>query len=430
MVLLNREMTRYSMKSGCLYVDFRWLGLHAVVRFHPWKPDGLTVQRLDLDRGVWVSDFLDPGLILLQPPSQDARDQTHPVHRFCLHIPSPVRNRASAFRHLQTSLLQVLARCDKALQLFEHTPLLLWLILERSPGIVNNIDLLERLLRLRMPGILNVLYRKDRPHSGPGIPGPFQKSHVRFLRSIGIREGNIEELGLIKRAVQDDVCVHRFRHCNDIPVLSLAVWQYFEGVDEVVDVLRESSLLEWLMERPYEFGYEAKALTHHVACNWRDTLRMARQLEDDNVLHAMIRCRTKEELQTMHDLLTDRINERDRRARREANLRPFPEPPIPGCDGIIPLRSFEELAEEGHLMHHCVVSYASAVREGRSYIYRIISPQRATLEIVGRGPNARIGQLKLARNAEPSEETWLQIRQWLDGFRRSSRVRAGAAGSS
>jgi hypothetical protein len=116
-VHLTREMTQYSTKTGCLYVDFRSFGLETVLRFKPWRPDGLTVQRLNLARGVWISDFLDPGLLIVRSPSDEALESVPPVDRFCVHIPAAILRRVAVFRHLQVSLLQVLARSDLALQL-------------------------------------------------------------------------------------------------------------------------------------------------------------------------------------------------------------------------------------------------------------------------------------------------------------------------
>jgi hypothetical protein len=197
-------------------------------------------------------------------------------------------------------------------------------------------------------------------------------------------------------------------------------------VEETVEALKESPLLDWILERPHESSYKAAAVVHRVACNWSDTIRLARQLGDNSALHALIRCRTGEELLELHDLLTERVNERVRKAQREKEERPFPEPPVPGCEEIVPIRTFDDLAEEGLFMRHCVVSYASSVRAGRSYIYKVLSPQRATLEIVGHGPNVRIGQFKLARNGNPADETWLMVRHWIDDHKRTNSHASGA----
>jgi hypothetical protein len=53
------------------------------------------------------------------------------------------------------------------------------------------------------------------------------------------------------------------------------------------------------------------------------------------------------------------------------------------------------------------------VRAGRAYIYRVLAPQRATLEIQLTGDKPKIGQLKLARNRNPDPATVAAVRAWL-----------------
>ena len=60
-----------------------------------------------------------------------------------------------------------------------------------------------------------------------------------------------------------------------------------------------------------------------------------------------------------------------------------------------------------------MASYAQEVRNGKSYIYRVLSPERTTLELRWRGAALTIGQFRLARNRRPAAASWLAVEAWL-----------------
>lgn len=64
-------------------------------------------------------------------------------------------------------------------------------------------------------------------------------------------------------------------------------------------------------------------------------------------------------------------------------------------------------------MHHCVGSYSQTVLKGNCYIYKVLNPQRATLELVRQAKSWRIGQLALHCNNSPSQATRLAVQDWL-----------------
>jgi hypothetical protein len=117
--------------------------------------------------------------------------------------------------------------------------------------------------------------------------------------------------------------------------------------------------------------------------------------------------------------------ERNRRAaaakrRIELDPRPFPAPPVPGTDDIVPLTCSGQLAEEGREQTNCAGSYSTAVQCGALYVYRVVSPERATLSIV-RGANGcwRIQELKGKRNVAVKKETLWHVQAWLERYNAS-----------
>jgi hypothetical protein len=103
--------------------------------------------------------------------------------------------------------------------------------------------------------------------------------------------------------------------------------------------------------------------------------------------------------------------------RKRLESEDLPEPPLPGTEHIIPLTTCGELEEEGEAQHHCVGCYGPLVATGDCYVYRVLSPQRATLSIE-KGPDGcwRIEQLYLSCNRPVSSETRKAVQGWLDRF--------------
>jgi hypothetical protein len=95
----------------------------------------------------------------------------------------------------------------------------------------------------------------------------------------------------------------------------------------------------------------------------------------------------------------------------------LPEPPLPGTSDIVPLMQASQLREEGLVQHHCVGSYAGSVKQGKCYIYRILSPERATLSLA-KGPDGgwEIAQLYRACNQPVGTATRQSIEAWLGQF--------------
>lgn len=114
----------------------------------------------------------------------------------------------------------------------------------------------------------------------------------------------------------------------------------------------------------------------------------------------------------------EELAERRKAKRAEVLRRPFSKPPIPGTAEIIPLLSAAELAQEGREQRNCVGGYAESVQWGKTYIYKVISPERATLSII-KGPDGcwRRSELKKAGNKIVSAATINAVERWLNQHR-------------
>jgi len=54
-------------------------------------------------------------------------------------------------------------------------------------------------------------------------------------------------------------------------------------------------------------------------------------------------------------------------------------PPINGSDSILPITNFKDLVIEGQQQRNCVKSYHDEILSGNYYVYKVVSPERATL---------------------------------------------------
>jgi Arc/MetJ-type ribon-helix-helix transcriptional regulator len=160
---------------------------------------------------------------------------------------------------------------------------------------------------------------------------------------------------------------------------------------------------------------EAPQVVHWL----REILNLHGQVDRTNPLHGFrsveqVRSKQQELVEEHIRFLQRQEEERISRLLAEEEL---PAPPVPGTSDIIPLVRASELREEGRAQHHCVGDYARSVGRGERYVYRVLSPERATLSIV-RGADGcwQIEQLYRACNQSVSEATRAAIQAWLGKY--------------
>ncbi len=145
----------------------------------------------------------------------------------------------------------------------------------------------------------------------------------------------------------------------------------------------------------------------------RDVARLGNALSIRDLKTTMDRCKTVAQMQQLHDRWTVKMN---RLTEQCQMMEKFPTPPIPGNVNVVPILNRAELNKEGRTMKHCVAGYADSVLEGKSYIYQVMVPERATLELRRIGHRWRINELKLESNQNPSLATREAVRHWFREF--------------
>jgi len=361
--------------------------INLLLRYGAWEA-GLPIHRWT--DGRWVPESLDPGIPLLTAAIGAASDA--PLCEFRASVPPTMREVAGIYQYLQTTMLQWAARSCAAADLLQQAPTLCWLLVASAvEERWTEAQVLQMLTKRRKEILLQ-------------LTGIRSEAAVKLLNRVILRTGDCTELRVIRRFIRDQSLWRGLSHSGAIPVHLLAVLVRFPE-------LAGARLLQQVAAGEYSRTSDALAQVRRFADLWRDALRMGHLLAIPDAGRALARCPTFDAVQRLHDRWVERLNGRPGFV--AAGRRPFPPPPLPGNGVIQPLRSEEELVEEGRLMGHCVASYAGEVRSGRSYIYRVLSPERATLEIRWHGSVPVIAQFKLALNGEPGHASWGAVRAWL-----------------
>lgn len=101
----------------------------------------------------------------------------------------------------------------------------------------------------------------------------------------------------------------------------------------------------------------------------------------------------------------------------------FPIPPISGTPEIVPLRTADEVWNEGKLQRNCVGLMEAKIFEIHKllyYAYKVLSPERATLTLKRASDGSwKIDQLKQEGNWPVHAQTTKLVQDWLDNHQQT-----------
>lgn len=384
------QARRDPQRLGVIF-DFR-ASVGFLVRMR-WAEAGFALERVVGAAAVPLAaevklDFL----------TEDAvRDPRHALSPLVAPIPKSALAHASGKHGRALHALRVFAACPAAVDLVGSSPGLLWMLLGVSEDRGTSMDEIRTVLARRRHEILG------------WCGGLATRAAVRYLER---RFGTAGPTEL--RAV--------LRECSSVAVVR----------DTAQVSAPDADSAYFSMEHPEALQSEGarRALdptTRTIAPRtlwtlWADTLKMATQETRGELERALISCRTSEGIQRLHDAELARYLARGcpeegmpSSLGRDLEFWPskLPRPPLPGSAEIQPLSTRTEIELEGRLLQHCCAAYLDEVRRRRCYLYRVLAPERATLEIDTTGEQPRLAQLLLARNEEPSPETRAAVMAWF-----------------
>ncbi len=362
---------------------------------HPYRAGKKQSERKRKDKDQLSFDFFDatyaPGKV---EPATPAQRKKRALDQFRFSLPKPVAHVIEPFRTHQWPLLTFLACDEGALDLASNNPALAFFLAQR---LRCNRELIESLgcSQMRQRELLDVL----------GLPS--SSNAVKLFRKISPSSLNGDNWQSIIDLLKVELGSRKPR-LNHLPSINSGV----------VEILLDSSaadaaLPSLLMEVAKDRSENYRGRIVHLITS---TLRMQDEMR---VRKKCDRFASVERLRTVHDEVSEhyrrRASQLTEASQHESDH--FRNPPIPGIAGKIePVTSAAQLVDEGEAQGNCVASYASKVRDGNIFIYRILFPERSTLSIVRKSAFSswRIGELEGRYNTDASPETEDFVQAWLD----------------
>lgn len=356
-------------------------------RYRSWEA-GFGCERWEQDG--WYPENSDFALPLLQAAQQ--LTACEPLARFVQRIPTDIRDAVQPYYYRQAILLRWLARSAAARELFAHSPQLCWLLICHSfDADWSQSEIAAALTR-------------PRAHILQAVTGHGSNALVKALARIQLNKGDSREYHALYHCLARPEQIKPFLCWPTISILALFASRRYP-------LLQKS---HWLKNRLLNTADSYNRLHIEIRPQyryWEDALNVAQLLDIGDAQIALERCTDFAAVKALHDRWTDRMNQRSYLVFDGKTL--FPPPPVAGSQDIFPILSMEDLQEEGRLMHHCVASYAHRVMTGECYIYRMLRPERATIEVLNVSPEPRLTQISLAYNRTPQPHTRLVAQAWL-----------------
>ena len=227
---------------------------------------------------------------------------------------------------------------------------------------------------------------------------------IKFINKISFYMGGIKEFKLIKQVIFYPDIVKAFRHWDRVPVQVLFIIDQYPkllGTQLLKNAVSSDNIsyINSIIEFKETYGL------------LMDMQRMSEILQVHDFEHQYKKLENIAAVKKMHDNLVDNIN-KNPILKIEYGIG-FPKPPIQGNENIIHIDNAYELKSEGRELSHCVGSYTDLARKGHSIYYKIIKPERGTIEIYLQGKKYVINQFKLAHNKNPSKQSMDIVKLWL-----------------
>jgi hypothetical protein len=372
--------------DGALDFSFRHAARRSLFRITPWRA-GFVTYRVRGERleptDLWT-------MVVLAPPGSSPR-RNAAVAEFLSAIPTPVQSFVRPYGFGQCVLLRSLAAAEGTGDLAASNPNLLWLL--AAAGYDGRIAP-SAIARLSVTKQVDVL----RELTGVGT-----KAQVKFLRKVVVADGTLTEARDLHAALCDERIVAAVRHLAAIPIELLALMTAHGSlIRDGLCALVAARIAEAKDRKASVVALCERVASVAMTTRYPSVARVCEALDPPPPVIAP-------------EAPGARFPRPPRRKPHTIGTRTeFPPPPLPGTDTIVPITTVAELDAEGRSQHHCVAGYAASVLAGDRYIYRVLAPERATLEIGLDGGAPVLRQLNLSHNRMPSAATVTAVRRWFD----------------
>ncbi len=280
-------------------------------------------------------------------------------------IPWEVRQELQKYCDRRWHLMNILARCPGSLDLSRSNPALLF-------ALASNWVFHKPAVARPMRAARSLVWKKQKAiQEWLGFPGT--EPVRRLLAKITPEAVNIEGLLYLREALRNPACLKLVSHLPKLNRTALMLAADRRTREHVTPKLLEDALENPTAKTAY-WDIDGRKDVYRLMVN---TVRMAKLVGWERCPRTFCSVNSvaaiHDELMPGQDML---------RWRKEHNLpERFRDPPFAGTEHIIPLTTPDELIREGYLQRNCAAEYILPVFLGGKYIYRVMQPVRATLEI-------------------------------------------------
>ena len=338
-----------------------------------------------IDRDILEENIYDIALAII------SLSDTHNFHWLNQVLPPHLLETIKQFEYKQVPLFNAISGNKEFNQLFETAPILSWLIIcfldeNFSAHSLNYFSLCKR--KYLLTKLTNF---------------KCEEKHVKFVNKIELKFGLEVEALLILKFISNEKVINSFRHKPSINSSELYLINKYP-------FLIGSNLLSKLASRGHNNLNELTIGIRDLLKIYQDTidLGLALDFKDSNAIVSS--CDNEEQIYQLHSQWIELLNKSNTYLNPDVEFEPFP---YPNCSQFEYLSTINQLILEGQVMEHCVATYRNKALNKESFIFKVHSPERATLEVGFGGGVYFLKQLKLIRNAEPSSQTFLSVNAWI-----------------
>ena len=344
---------------------------------------------------------LELGLDIVLPEPEMTKKQAYDQLRQTMPFPYAIA--LAPFKSHQWNPLVFLSMKRRFYDLLKSSPVLAYLLAndERVRMMVFRKELLlDDLTGMKQAELLNLL---DLPST---------QAFAQIFRKITPASARPELTDMLRCCATDTDSMKKLAHLQKVNLGALTL------------LTREESIRQQITPQLLEEVSQARSEAHNAttASRLSESIRWHQELCADRPFPVL---RSREALNAYHEEISAAAQQYLQTtgatawAEKQESLRktidqPFGDPPIPGTDNILPLKTPRELIAEGYAQHNCVGSYVDRVRSGNCCIYRVLEPERATLSIVkASGDDWMISELYTACNKPVNSDTRTAVKEWL-----------------
>ena len=389
--LTNPNSTKFR-EDGSLTIHYGINNYHAV-KILPWHEGCHVLVKRNLG---WEYNDGDVDYVLVNMAYEGFSKTA--LTLYSKSIPQDIKLRLSKFRVHQTRMLHLIASLRGGRDLFDSNPVLLWLLLSWAENNKIDMTVIKESLDKKQKNILKLIY----PNA--------QNKHVKLLKKLSFSAYNKKHISLVMALISMLNDFSQLGHCNTIDNEIAELTSNLELSNN-----RERRLMNAIL-RYHQSGGE-KSIKDSMG-TYKDCLNMQATLFPNSLIPPfMEREYSIEELNQYHDKLVRDYNDpyiNTSLTNKFPEKCFYPKPFVPGNERIVHINNMADLYAEGRSMKHCIASYHHSILSEISCIYKVLHPQRATLELIRTNGYYSISQVKLKSNKEPSIATMIHIRRWLE----------------